>query len=181
MFDGEYRMALFYSRRINEPVYGLKTTGKLGSRVVGLIQALNDNDVGIQSKIDDDDLPAGTRSLAYYNVLRMSHDFSNNSQLGIIAMSKEYAPEYNRIIGLDGRLKFKNNYSLSFESVKSFTREHQNYNHSLNIYFSPYSDFFKFSTFYQEQATHFMGNDLGFYDYNNFRSSGTWVQIAPRF
>jgi hypothetical protein len=181
MSDGEYRTALFYSRRINEPVYGLKTTGKIGGWMVGLIHALNDNDVGIQKKIEDGALPASTRSRAFYNVIRMSHNLFNNSQLGIIAMSKEYTSEYNRILGIDGRLRFNNNYNIAFESVKSFTPDHQANNHSVNLYFSHYSDFFKFSTSYQEEAPGFMGNDMGFYDYNNFRSNGAWVQFAPRF
>ncbi len=53
MSDGEYRTALFYSRRINEPVYGLKTTGKVGKWDVGVFHALNDNDVGLSQKIED--------------------------------------------------------------------------------------------------------------------------------
>lgn len=181
MSDGEYRTALFYSRRINEPVYGLKTTGKIGNWDVGILHALNDNDIGLQNKIEDDELPENTKPQAYYNVIRMSKDIFSRSQVGIIAMSKEYAGGFNRVIGTDGRIRFKNNYTLSFEGVKSFANDYHNRNHSLNIYFSHHSDFFKFSYWYQEQAPNFIGNEIGFYDYNNFRNAGTWMQVAPRF
>jgi hypothetical protein len=181
MSDGEYRTALFYSRRINEPVYGLKTTGKVGNWDVGVLHALNDNDVGIQQRIDDEELPEGTKTRAYYNVVRMSKDIFSRSQVGLIAMSKEYADGYNRILGVDGRMRFKNNYTFSFEGVKSFTDRHGKTNHSLCLYFGHYRDFFKFSYWYQEQGPHFIGNEIGFYEYNNYRNTGFWMQLAPRF
>ena len=180
MSDGEYRTALFYSRRINEPVYGLKTTGKVGNWDLGVIHTLNDNDIGLQQKIDNDELSERSRDQAYYSVVRLSKDIFSRSQVGLIAMSKEYDGGYNRILGVDGRLRFQNNYTLSFEGVKSFTEQFGNNNHSLNVYLGHYSDFFKFSTWYQEQGPQFVGNEIGFYDYNNFRNAGFWMQLAPR-
>ena len=181
MSDGEYTTALFYSRRVNEPVYGLKTTGKIGNWDVGVLHALNDNDIGLQDKIAIGELATSTKPQAFYNVMRLSKDIFARSQLGFIAMSKEYSGGYNRTIGLDGRLRFENNYNISYEGVKSFTDKFDKNNHSVNIYFSHYTDFFKFCYWYKEQAPHFIGNELGFYDYNNFRDIGGWMQFAPRF
>jgi hypothetical protein len=181
MSDGEYRTALFYSRRINEPIFGIKSTGKVGSWDVGLIHTLNENDIGIKNKIEDGVLPENHKTQAFYNILRMSHDVFERSQIGLIAMSKEYNGGYNRLFGVDGRLKFKKNYNISYELVKSYTHQYKGANHSANLYLSHYSDFFKFSFWLQEQAPNFMGNEIGFYDYNNFRNLGGWMQIAPRF
>jgi len=180
MSDGEYRTALFYSRRINEPVYGLKTTGKIGNWNLGIIHCLNDNDIGIKEKIEEGELPQDIKAQAFYNVVRLNRDIFSRSQIGLIAMSKEYNGGYNREIGIDGRLRFPSNYTLSFEAVKSFIDRYSKKNHSLNIYFSHFSDFFKFSYWYQEQAPNFMGNEIGFYEYNDFRGFGTWMQLAPR-
>jgi len=181
MSDGEYQTALFYSRRINEPVYGLKMTGKVGNWDVGVIHALNDNDYGLNMKIEDEELPANTRTRAFYNVVRMSKDIFARSQVGFIAMSKEHEKGYNRIVGMDGRIRLKNNYTISFEGVRSFGPDTRMNNHSANLYLNHQSDFFKFSVWYQEQAPNFVGNDLGFYDYNNFRDMGLWFQLCPRF
>ena len=181
MSDGEYRTALFYSRRINEPVYGLKITGKVGDWDLGVIHALNDNDIGIQQMIENEELPSGIKHQAFYNVVRMNKDVLSRSQIGFIAMSKEYDAGHNRTFGLDGRIRLPKNYTLSYEAVKSFTDRYYDKNHSLNIYFSHYSDFFKFSYWYQEQAPNFIGNELGFYEYNDFRNAGGWMQFAPRF
>lgn len=180
MSDGEYRTALFYSRRINEPVYGLKMTGKAGDWDVGVIHALNDNDMGIQDKIEDEELPENTRARAFYSVVRMSRDVFSRSQVGLIAMSKEYQGGYNRIVGMDTRIRLKHNFNVSIEGVKSFTRGHGRDNHSMNLYLGHHSDFFKFSLWYQEQASHFIGDEIGFYEYNNFRNVGVWFQLRPR-
>ena len=180
MSDGEYRTALFYSRRINQPVYGFKTTGKVGNWDMGVLHALNENDIGLKTKIENGELGSKIDPKAFYNVIRMSRDIFSRSQIGFIGMSKEYRDGFNRTFGMDTKMRFLNNYTISFEGVKSFTNNIHNGNHSINLYFSRYSDFFKFSTWYQEQAPNFIGNELGFYDYNNFRSSGGWMQLAPR-
>jgi len=181
MSDGEYRTALFYSRRINEPVYGLKTTGKVGGWDVGVLHALNDHDRGLEDKIEDGERPEGMKTQAYYNIVRLSRDVFSRSQVGFIAMSKEYESGHNRIVGVDGRIRFRKNFNVSFEGVQSFTDRSGRNNHSLNIYLGHYSDFFKFSYWYQEQAPNFIGDEIGFYEYNNFRNTGFWMQLAPRF
>ncbi len=180
MSDGEYRTALFYSRRINNPVYGLKTTGKIGQWDMGVLHVLNENDRGLQQMAEDGAIAPDVEQRAFYNVARFSRDIFDRSQIGLITTSKEYEGDYNRIVGVDGRLRFPKNYHLSFEGVQSFKENRQSQNHSVNVYLSHYSDFFKFSFWYQEQAPHFYGNEIGFYDYNNFRNSGGWIQIAPR-
>jgi len=180
MSNGEYQTALFYSRRINEPVYGLKTTGKIGNWDIGVLHALNDNDVGVQEKIENGELSETSPAQAYYNVVRLSKDIFSRSQIGMIAMSKEYSGNFNRTFGFDSRIRLKNNYTFAFEGVKSFTNIHHKDNHSVNIYFYHNSDIFNFSYWYQEQAANFNGSELGFYEYNNFRNAGSWMQFAPR-
>ncbi|MFC1724327.1 DUF5916 domain-containing protein [candidate division KSB1 bacterium] len=171
---------LFYSRRINEPVYGLKVEGKIGNWDVGVLHALNDNDAGLQNKIENKELPEGTKTDAFYNIIRMSRDVFSRSQVGFISMSKEYSGGYNRIFGLDGNIRFKNYYTFSYEAVKSFTKDHKDKNHSVNMSFYRQADFFRFSASYNEQAPNFRGNDAGFYSYNNYRTAAFSFDICPR-
>ncbi|MFC1565059.1 DUF5916 domain-containing protein, partial [candidate division KSB1 bacterium] len=47
----------FYSKRINEPAYGLKINGKNGKWNWGILNCLNDNDMGIKNEINSGILP----------------------------------------------------------------------------------------------------------------------------
>ena len=175
-----HNSGLFYSRRINEPVYGLKVEGKIGNWHVGVLHTLNDNDKGIQNKIENEELPQDSKTDAFYNVIRVSRDVFSRSQVGFIAIDKEYSGGYNRIFGFDGNLRFKNFYTFSYEAVKSLTNDYNDKNHSVNMSFSRNADFFSFSTSYNEQAPNFMGNDAGFYSYNNYRRAFLGFNICPR-
>lgn len=182
---GNYRFfniytAPFYSRRINEPVYGLKINGKLGSWDVGVLHSYNDNDMGINRKIALGTLPEETKPKAYYNIVRMSKDIFSKSQLGLIAMSKEYSGKYSRYFGIDGHLRFNNFYEFLFEGIGSKTDEGLNNEHSILTELTRRTDFWSFKLRYREQTPGYQGNDIGFYKFSDFREAFLWIQVAPR-
>ena len=172
--------SLFYSRRMNEPEYGLKINGKTGDWDIGILHVLNDNDMGINEKIDAGDILESSKNKAFYNIVRFSRDIFTRSQLGFITMTKEYDKGYNRIIGFDGKFRFKDNFNLYFEGVKSFSNVSHSKSHSINSVFFRMTDFFSFASRYDEQGPNFFGNDIGFYDYNDVRSFEGWFQLSPR-
>jgi len=172
---------LFYSRRINEPVYGLKATGKIGSWDIGILHAMNDNDYGITSGIEKGEIDSTQKPTAYYNILRLSHDVFGNSKIGIVGLSKEYNNNYNRIIGIDGTFRFAGTNTLVVGAQKSFTNNFKEKNHSFTAVLFKLGDFFSYVLRYDEKAPNFIGNDLGYYEYNDKRYLGGWVQFAPRF
>ncbi|MFC1724325.1 DUF5916 domain-containing protein [candidate division KSB1 bacterium] len=176
----QFHGGLFYTRRINEPVYGLKINGKVGNWDVGVLHSMNDNDAGINAKIENEDIPESTKNEAFYNVIRLSRDIFSRSKIGFITMSKEYSGNYNRIFGLDGSMIFKSNFILAFEAVKSFTSDVNEKNHMIDAGFNRQSDIFSFGLNYQEHAPNFVGNDIGFYSYNDFRFANAWVDFGPR-
>lgn len=173
---------LFYSRRINDPLYGVKLSGKVGDWNIGFLHSLNDNDGGINSKIENEELSQNFDNSAYYNILRINRDIFENSQIGMIALSKEYSGKYSRILGVDGQLSFWNNYDFFFELSKSLTDgETVNDNHSVTMVFKKSSDFLAYSLNYDEQGSGFIGNEVGFYNYNNFRKVNAGIRFGPRF
>ena len=172
---------LFYSRRINEPVYGLKLNGKIGEWNIGVFHAMNNNDKGIENEINNGNLPSDIKKRAFYSVFRVSRDILKRSQIGLIALNKDFSGNYNRIIGIDCFLKFKNNYNLSLEGVRSFNNISENNGYSLTTLFFRRSDFFSFSNRYEERNADFNGNDIGFYNYNDLRLISGYIQFSPRY
>ena len=99
-------LLLFYSRRIGIeegraiPILGGgKITGKMGSYGVGLLNVLTDEFHTDESVTDPDDVLDVPRT--NYSVLRLTRDISSGSRIGLIAINKEDANEYNRTGGLD--------------------------------------------------------------------------------
>lgn len=101
----------FYSRRISNPSYGLKLTGRLGEYSFGMIH------VG--------DEPRGTPK-SRYSIVRAKKDILKSSEIGIFLTSKEGGGGkssgdanqhgfYNRAYGLDGKLVSKGTSLLRFQ------------------------------------------------------------------
>lgn len=170
-----------YSRRINEPVYGLKMNGKIGGWDFGLMNSLNENDVGINNRIDDEELPENSTAKALYSILRVSRDIFSKSQIGLITMSKEYSGGFNRFLGIDGRLRLKNNFEVYFEGIKSFSESGLKRSHSLYLETRRVTDLLSYNISYREQTPEYDGNEIGFYNYNDFRNASFWIRVAPRF
>ncbi|MFC1726756.1 DUF5916 domain-containing protein, partial [candidate division KSB1 bacterium] len=143
---------LFYSRRINEPVYGLKIAGKIGSWNIGLLHSLNDNDIVLSTRVEEGELPENTKLKSFFSILRLSKDVLSRSQIGFIAISKEYDAGHNRILGFDGQFMFKEKYTFSIEGVKSFSDISNEKNHSFYANMSRESDLLTLSAQFNEQA-----------------------------
>ncbi len=169
-----------YTRRINEPIYGLKLNGKIGKWNVGLLNSYNDNDIGIRNKIKKGKLPGNIKTKAFYNIFRLSKDIFTKSQVGFIGMSKEYSGRYHRFVGIDGHLRLKNFYEILFEGIISYTDDRKSSHHSVFWEVVRRTDFFNFKVRYREQTPDFEGNEIGFYNYSDFRELFFWVQLAPR-
>lgn len=107
---------LFFTRNIVNPSYGARFTGKLGDYSVGLLTA-DDKAPGLA-------VPGwaplgGTKQ--YFNIARVSRDIFKQSSVGVIFADQEYgaANEFNRVGGVDARLKFSPAWTSSLQSVVS--------------------------------------------------------------
>lgn len=117
------QIQMVYTRRIIDPIAGAKITGKTGRFTYGLLSALDGNPTESLWTIQDS---AGASSQqALFNVFRVKADIFKESYLGFSMTDKEISGGYNRVAGLDGQFKFKDNFFLSFQALGSQTRNQE--------------------------------------------------------
>lgn len=105
-------MMVVHTRRIANPVFGLKLSGKLSSR---------DTLAAIYAR---DDLP-GDEVDAHpdFAILRLRHALKGDSYIGGFYTGREYGRGFNRFGGLDGRFRLSNTSVAAFHLFGSLTRE----------------------------------------------------------
>lgn len=108
---------LFFSRRVVDPQFGIRMTGKLGRWGVGVLAA---DDRAPGKLAADDDPLHGDR--AAIGVFRLYREIGSESRVGMLATSRDFGPGYNRVAALDTRLKFGRNWSLTGQWMGSKTR-----------------------------------------------------------
>ena len=116
---------LFFTRNIQDPSAGIRLTGKEGPYSVGLM-ASDDRAPGVAvpgscpttSLVCADNL-SGIRS--YFTIARVSRDIFKQSSIGAVYTDWECPTtgEFNRVGGVDARLKFKTNWTLEGQAVTS--------------------------------------------------------------
>ncbi len=107
---------LVFTRRIVDPKYGLRLTGKDGPWAVGLLMA---DDASPGETIPRSDPNASKH--AYFGIGRVSYDLGRQSNVGAIFTDREFAGSYNRVGGIDGRLTLNTNWVTTFQGVVSST------------------------------------------------------------
>jgi hypothetical protein len=109
---------LFFSRRIADPQAGARLTGKLGRWSLGFI-AMDDRAPGKQ--VPPGDPLRGER--AAIAVARVQREFANQSTVGVLVTSRDFAGAHNRVFSLDTRLKLDANWVLTAQAIHSDTLE----------------------------------------------------------
>jgi hypothetical protein len=109
---------LFFSRRIIDPRYGGRLTGKAGPWAIGTL-VMDDRALGAF----DDDFDRSLDSRAGLGVLRMQREFGGQSNLGFLATSRDLGPTHNRVLGVDTRIKFSDTWVLSGQAGLSQTKD----------------------------------------------------------
>jgi len=110
---------LFFTRRIGDPQFGSRLTGKVGPYSLGILAT---DDRGPGNRVPDSDPLAGERST--FAIARVNRDIFGQSSIGAIYTDWEFpaADEFNRVGGIDSRLKFNPNWTGNFEAVTSSTK-----------------------------------------------------------
>jgi hypothetical protein len=109
-------ITLLFTRRIVDPQWGVRLTGKDGPWAVGLLAA---DDASPGAEVAPGDPLFGKH--AYFTVGRVSRDIGNQSTLGVMFTDREVGPYFNRVGGIDGRFKLNSNWVASFQGVVSST------------------------------------------------------------
>jgi len=109
-------MDLFFTRNIGDPSAGIRLTGKDGPYSLGVMTS-DDRSPGLA--VPDYDQFSDIRS--YFTVARASRDIFQQSSLGVLYTDWECPAtgEFNRIGGVDTRLKLNPNWTLDGQAVAS--------------------------------------------------------------
>ena len=109
-------MNLFFTRNIGDPSAGIRLTGKDGPYSVGVMSA-DDRSPGLA--VPDYFPLSGIRS--YFSVARVTRDVARQSSVGALYTDWECPAtgEYNRVGGVDTRVKFSPNWTLDGQAVTS--------------------------------------------------------------
>lgn len=102
---------LIYTRRMVQPDFAAKLTGKVAGTNVAVLSGLDDR----RNSISGDGHP-------YFNVLRAVRDVGPLSRVGLTYTDRLDADDYNRVLGVDGRLVFRKLWTLQGHGALSRTR-----------------------------------------------------------
>ena len=113
---------LLFTRNIADPQFGARLTGKAGPYGLGLLFA-DDRSPGESVAASDQDF--GKR--AFFTALRVNRDVLSLSNVGMIFTDREFAGTFNRVFGLDGRLRMGRTWETSAQAVVSQTQSGTGY------------------------------------------------------
>lgn len=109
---------LFFSRRIVDPQFGVRLTGKLGRWTIGGI-AIDDRAPG---KLLPESDPSHEKR-AGIGVVRVQREFARQSNVGLLLTDRNFASSFNRVVSLDTRLKLNQNWVFSGQISGSHSKE----------------------------------------------------------
>jgi hypothetical protein len=110
-----------YTRSIVDPSYGVKVTGKEGANALGVYYARDD----VTHLIFPGSQGSDSESFAMPStaaVVRYRRDVLNNSTVGVLVTDREGGDYYNRVFGVDGRLRLTSTDTMTFQALGSSTR-----------------------------------------------------------
>jgi Domain of unknown function (DUF5916) len=176
---------LVFTRRVVDPMYGARLTGKIGPWAIGTFLA-NDRAPG-KSVIDTDPL-AGNN--AFFGVFRLNREVGKNSSVGLIYTDRELQTSpnssctltecetgFNRVGGFDTHIKLNQNWQLNAQAVTSETKFNDGTRESgpaYNIFAERSSRKLEFNTQYLDIAPGFT-TETGFVPRVDFRQFSNFV------
>jgi hypothetical protein len=134
---------MVYTRRIIDPAWGAKISGKTGRLAYGILSAYDLHPS--ESLWDVHDGGGKSNQGALFNIVRMKADVFKDSYIGFSLADKEIDGSWNRVAGFDGQLRFSNKWFFSFQAMASKTRDD-----GRTTAFAPalYADFYYFSKYW---------------------------------
>ncbi|MBZ5504985.1 MAG: carbohydrate binding family 9 domain-containing protein [Acidobacteriia bacterium] len=178
-------LQLVFTRRIGDPLYGVRLTGKAGPWAIGTMLA-NDRSPG-KSVIGTDPLSGEN---AYFGILRVNRELGKNNSVGVIYTDRELhtVPNsfctslrcdvgFNRVGGVDTQIKINQNWQLQGQAVTSETKfsdgTHQA-GPAYMVYAERSSRNLEFNTMYQDIAQGFNA-ETGFINRTDTRRFSNFI------
>ncbi len=177
---------LVYTRKIVNPLWGTKLTGKIGKTTIGFLSTYDENPTEIDfpgAEYENEE----TKSRSLVNVFRIQRDLFEESYVGFILTDKEMGESwnsltnnYNRVAGIDGQFKFKNVYRMSFQIVGSQSKVGQvktDFVPALSFNFNRQSRHLQLSVDYTSLPPDFEAS-LGFFRRKDIKSLSSRISYA---
>ena len=114
--DFQTPIPLLFTRRIVDPQWGARLTGRMGP---GRWACWWQTTPRRAQRLRRTTRCSGTRRTR--PVARVSRDIGDQSSIGLMFTDREEGPYFNRVGGIDGRLKLNSNWVASFQGVLSST------------------------------------------------------------
>ncbi len=147
---------LFFSRRIVDPEFGARLTGKIGRWALGAL-AIDDRAPGNAQVVNQGDRAA-------IGVVRAQREFGKQSTIGVLATSRDIGSSSNRVISLDARVKLNANWIFTAQAVHSESRDPDGGHPVGSLYYAEIAQsglHFNYSGRYRDRSPNFR-SDLGF-------------------
>jgi len=109
---------LFFSRRIIDPEFGARVTGKYGRWAVGALAA-DDRAPGHMVSATDRNFDRH----AVDGVVRLQREFGKDSHIGLFASNFTFGGSSNTVYSLDTHIKLQHNWHVSGQGIGSHTRQ----------------------------------------------------------
>jgi len=113
----ETPISLLFTRRIADPQFGVRLTGKVGRYAIGLLFA---DDQSPGRSVPANDPLSGKR--AFFGIARVNRDLGKNSTIGAIYASRQLGNAFNRAGGVDLRFKLGKHVVGNAQAVTTATR-----------------------------------------------------------
>jgi len=108
---------LVYTRRIQQPTFAAKLTGKVSGTTIAFLSALDDRTTSLAY----DPLTGRGGHNPLFNILRVQRDLGTASQVGVTYTDKEDVQYSNRVADVDGRVVLGTLYTANFQAAASRT------------------------------------------------------------
>ena len=168
---------LFFSRRIIDPHYGARLTGKLGRWNMGFL-TIDDHAPGVEAG------PADSHYLedAVIGVGRIQREFGSQSNVGALFTDREFGGGFNRVGGLDTRLHLHKTWYLAAQAMASQTQDTNRIRHggdAFNLSLNSGTRHYYYNLNYIDRTEGF-NTDLGFVNRVNIRQIEQFYQYRFR-
>ena len=170
---------LVFTRRIVDPLYGVRLTGKMGPWAIGTFLA-NDRAPG-KSVIQTDPLSGND---AYFGVVRINREIGKDNSVGFIYTDRELHTNpssfctatpcqvgFNRVGGIDTHIKIDQNWQVNAQAVTSETKLNDGTHQAgpaYQVFLERTSRKIEFNSLYQDISAGFSA-DTGFVPRNDIR------------
>jgi hypothetical protein len=160
---------LLFTRRIADPDFGARLTGKLGAYSLGVLFA-DDRSPGLSVPFSDP--VAGKR--AYFKAFRVSHDLPSHSNIGMSYLDRNFSGSYSRVVDIDTTFNIGQNWKGTIMGAYNWNRTLDGSNFSggtLDTTLTRVSRGFNYIGYFLSRTPGFQPA-MAFYDHSNWREVG---------